>query len=193
MGFRRGFKSQCERRSVEFRKDLGLAPSAPLSAFNLAKHLGITVWSTSEIEDLSEDDLANLNDPGDDSWSALTIQLGAKHLVIYKNVASQPRINSVVMHEISHIVLGHELSDACVLGDGSLVPRNFSQEQEDEADWLGGTLLLPRPALLEIRRSRLTDAVAQTKFNVSVDMLRWRVRMTGVDYQLNRVRRSANS
>jgi Zn-dependent peptidase ImmA (M78 family) len=108
--------------------------------------------------------------------------------VIYKPVQSTGRRNNVIMHELAHIVLGHELADACLLEDGSLVPGNFSQDQEYEADWLAGTLLLPRPALLLIRAQRLSDQAACSAYLVSRDMLNWRIRMTGVDHQLSRRR-----
>jgi Zn-dependent peptidase ImmA (M78 family) len=156
----------------------------PLSAFDLAKSMRLTVWSTDEIEDLPVEDLHVLNNRTDDSWAALTLRMGVHHLVIYKNGSSKPRINSVVMHEISHITLGHELAEACILEDGSLVPSNFSQDQEDEANWLAGTLLLPRPALISIRNASMSDQQAQEQYLVSSDMLIWRTRMTGVDYQL---------
>jgi Zn-dependent peptidase ImmA (M78 family) len=90
----------------------------------------------------------------------------------------------VVIHELSHIMLGHELASAGMTEDGHLIPSNYDREQEDEADWLGGALLLPRPALLVIRRRRITDAQAMLEFQVSQKMLTWRFRMTGVDYQL---------
>jgi len=186
MAFRRGFKSQCERRSVEIRKDLGLRPFEPLSAFSLSRHIGVTVWATSEIEGLTEADLRNLTSDDQDSWSAMTIRMQSKHLIVYRDVPSAPRINSVVMHEISHITLGHEMAEACLLEDGSLVPRNFDQEQEDEADWLAGTLLLPRPALLRVRSSGMTTEKALSQYGVSNEMYQWRIRMTGVDYQLGR-------
>lgn len=188
MAFRRGFKSQCERRSVEYRRQLGLIQTDPLSADRLAVHLGVTVWSVADVASLGVNDLANLTDEADDSWSALTMRIGAENLVIYKPVSSEGRRNNVIMHELSHIILGHDLADACIMEDGSLVPGNFDQDQEDEADWLAGTLLLPRPALMSIRRSRLRDEVACRQYLVSHEMLVWRLRMTGVDYQLARRR-----
>ena len=92
------------------------------------------------------------------------------------------------MHELSHIILGHELAEACILEDGSLVPGNFNQDQEDEADWLAGTLLLPRPALMAIQSRRTPQHVACEHYQVSTEMLTWRTRMTGVAYQMNRRR-----
>jgi Zn-dependent peptidase ImmA (M78 family) len=186
MAFKRGFKSQCERRSVEIRKDLGLDKVAPLDAFELSQHMGTTVWSTSDIEGMSSTDIASLTKFDQDSWSALTLRMGTDHLIVYKDISSAPRINSVVMHELSHIMLGHELAEACILEDGSLIPSSFDPDQEDEANWLGGTLLLPRPALLAIRRRGMSDQEAIQYYTVSQEMLTWRIRMTGVDYQVSR-------
>ena len=188
MAFRRGFKSQCERRSVEFRKQFGLSDHDALSADRLAEELRVTVWSTDEVDGISESARSVLSDETDQSWSALTMRLGAAHLVVHKPVSSKGRRNNVVMHELAHIILGHELASACILEDGSLVPGNFDQDQEDEADWLAGALLLPRPALLSIRRRRLSDRDACEEHLVSPEMLKWRFRMTGVDYQLSRRR-----
>jgi hypothetical protein len=186
VAFRRGFKSQCERRSVEYRKQLGVNASGPLSADRLADHLGVTVWSVNDVEDLGTENLSVLTDEADDSWAALTMRMGPSHLVVYKPVSSSGRRNNVIMHELSHIILGHELAQAFLMEDGSLVPGNFDQDQEDEADWLAGTLLLPRPALLSIRTQSIPDEVACDQYLVSREMLTWRARMTGVDYQLSR-------
>jgi len=186
VAFRRGFKSQCERRSVEFRKQVGAAPTAPMLARDLARVIGVTVWSTTQIAGISREHLDVLNDQADDSWAALTMRVGASNLIVYKPVQSAGRRNNAVMHELAHIILGHELAQACLLDDGSLVPGNFDQEQEDEADWLAGTLLLPRSALMLIRERHLVDSDACLEYGVSQDMLNWRIRMTGIDYQLSR-------
>jgi hypothetical protein len=93
-------------------------------------------------------------------------------------MSSNPR------HEMAHIILGHELHAATVTGAGHFIVSTYNQNQEDEAAWLGGTLLLPRPALLWMRRRALFDDDAATHFGVSPDLLKWRIRMTGIDYQL---------
>lgn len=186
--FKRGFKAQCERRSVELRKQLNLSPIAPLNANNLANHLSVTVKNASKIPGVSKKDLQQLTEVDSDSWSAFTMQQGIHYLVIFNPSQSLPRINSVVMHELSHILLGHELARATTTDDGYLTPSHYDQNQEDEADWLGGTLLLPRPALMAIRSKNMKKQEASEFYNVSKDMLSWRIRMTGVDYQLRRSR-----
>jgi Zn-dependent peptidase ImmA (M78 family) len=89
-------------------------------------------------------------------------------------------------------MLGHELTSASLTEDGHFVPTTYDQDQEDEADWLAGTLLLPRPALLKIRYSQMTDQSATEYFKVSNQMLIWRFRMTGVDYQILAARNRAS-
>jgi len=189
LALRRGFKSQCERRSVEIRNDLNLTKVCPLLAHDLAKHINVTVWSTQDIDGLTNDDHRYLSIEDDDCWSALTMRMETNHLIIYKSGQSAARINSVVMHELSHVILGHELADAVLLDDGSLVPDNFSQDQEAEADWFGGTLLLPRPALLKIVKDQTPDRIAQEHYGVSSEMLVYRTRMTGVRYQMKNGKR----
>ena len=186
---RRGFKAQSERRSVEIRKKFGLQPDAPLSARQVAADYGILVWTEADIEGVSDDDLVQLTVTDPESWSAFTMRVGENHLIVVNSSQSAPRQNSVIMHELAHILLGHELTSAGLTADGHFVPTSYNQDQEDEADWLAGTLLLPRPALLRIRSLSMTDSQARNSYQVSDQMLLWRFRMTGVDFQLSNARR----
>lgn len=181
---RRGFKAQSERRSVEVRKSLGIGDVAPLPAFLLADHLDVTVWSAADVPDLADVDRRHLLVDAKDEWSAFVLMDTGRHLVVFNPSQSQARANSVVMHELAHIMLGHKLATATTTEDGHLLTGSYDAEQEAEADWLGGTLLLPRPALLWMRSRAMSDGDAARHFGVSLDMLMWRVRMTGVDYQL---------
>jgi Zn-dependent peptidase ImmA (M78 family) len=182
----RGFKSQCERRAAELRRSLDLRSDDPLSATSVATSLGVRVLRDVDVEGVSAEDLHQLHVEDKETWLALTIRVKTRFLVVYNSSHSTGRTNSMVMHELAHIMLGHELSSTQVTEDGYLVPISYDQEQEDEANWLAATLLLPRPALLRIRRERLPDTAAQTMFQVTPEMLTWRFRMTGVDFQFAR-------
>jgi Zn-dependent peptidase ImmA (M78 family) len=171
------------------RSELGLGPDSPLSAFDLAVKFDTTLWSERDINGVNANDINQLTNADADSWSAFTIRIGSDHLVVFNSSQSIPRRNSVVMHELAHIILGHELTSASLTEDGHFVPTTYDQDQEDEADWLAGTLLLPRPALLAIRKHHLDDYAASERYMVSQQMLTWRFRMTGVDYQLQNARR----
>jgi len=121
---------------------------------------------------------------GYQEWSGFTLRRGTRNLIVANSAQSERRQNSVIMHELAHIILGHELPSGMISGSGHFVPSTYNQDQEDEAAWLGGTLLLPRPALLWMRRRRMLDEDAATHFGVSPELLKWRIRMTGIDYQL---------
>ena len=181
--FKRGFKAQSERRAIEVRKQLELAEHDPLDSFNFARHLQVRVRSAADIPGISKQDLKAALDSG--GWSAFTLKIDAHHMVVYDHTQSKPRINSVIMHELAHITLGHSLANGHTISDGSFAPSHFNQDQEDEADWLGSALLLPRPALLQIRQNGWSNDQASDHYLVSKEMLTWRFRMTGVDIQIS--------
>jgi Zn-dependent peptidase ImmA (M78 family) len=173
---------------VELRKTHGLEATDPFPAIKFATALGVTVWRERDVRNLSGADLKQLTVEEADSWSAFTLRSDTNHLIVYNSSQTDYRVNSVVMHELAHIMLGHELTSAGVTEDGHLIPTSYNQDQEDEADWMAGTLLLPRPILLKIRQANMSEEAATHFFQVSSDMLTWRLRMTGVDYQLRSAR-----
>jgi Zn-dependent peptidase ImmA (M78 family) len=101
-------------------------------------------------------------------------------------------MNSDFMHELSHLILAHTAARVDVSADGVLLLSTHDRAQEDEANWLSGTLLLPREALLNIRKKQISDEVACRTYGCSQDMLTYRLRMTAVDLQLKRSRAFAS-
>ena len=57
---RRGFKSQCEKRSANIREELSLAPDDPLLAFDLSTSFDTTVWSERDIEGVDDLDIVKV-------------------------------------------------------------------------------------------------------------------------------------
>jgi Zn-dependent peptidase ImmA (M78 family) len=55
------------------------------------------------------------------------------------------------MHEPAHIQLRHPPARVEVSDTGLLLLSDYSDEQEQEADWLGAALLLPREGLVRLR------------------------------------------
>ena len=58
--------------------------------------------------------------------------------------------------------------------------RSFDAKQEDEANWLGWTLLLPRPALMHCVHLGLSTAQIAVDYDVSEQLVRYRAGITGV-------------
>jgi Zn-dependent peptidase ImmA (M78 family) len=68
--------------------------------------------------------------------------------------------------------------------DGSFVMRSYDQKDEDEANWLAWSLLLPREGLLACKRQNRTIAEIADQFGVSETLVSFRIRMTGVEPHL---------
>jgi Zn-dependent peptidase ImmA (M78 family) len=187
--FRRGFKTWAEEVARRIRRELGLEVSSPLDPLQIAKHLGVLVLTPSDLRDLASDVRSRLLGDHSDSWSAITVSLGASHLIIRNSRHAQTRQKSSLAHELAHIILGHDPSLLFVTPKSGIALRTHNREQEEEANWLAGCLLLPREALFSIRRHRLCDGDACDKYGVSLAMLRFRFNTSGVDLQLRRGRR----
>jgi len=184
---KRGFKTWCERVSEDYRSDLGLAQSDPLSSHELAKHLGIKVRKPSDFSDISQWALDQLLRHDSSGWSAVTICFEGKgELIILNSSHPAVRQNSSLMHELAHLLIGHSAARADISRDGCLLLNSYDKEQEDEANWFAGALLLPRSAALNIVVERMDSNVAADRYGISTKMLKWRLDATGVRRQFER-------
>ncbi len=190
MSFQRGFKAWCENVALQVRRDLDLAPIAALNPRQLASHLEIEVRTPYDIPDLDRACLRRLVTEDPQSWSAVTLSSGEKDLVLLNPVHSRGRQASDLMHELAHILLGHDPARVDVAEDGSLVLFTYDKDQEDEANWLAACLLLPRAALLAIRNESGDLRSSAKDYGVSQAMLQYRLNVTGVEHQIRRTVRS---
>jgi Zn-dependent peptidase ImmA (M78 family) len=188
--FRRGFKSSSEEASLKIRRKLVLASTAPVDPASIAELLAIPILKPQELSDLPQDVCSRLQQDHSDAWSAITVSDGKSNLIVLNPTHAQTRLNSSLAHEIAHVILGHEPSVMFLMSQPETVPsqqevilRTHNREQEDEANWLAGCILLPRDALLHIRRLGLSDDRACSEYRVSPAMLRFRINATGVDVQ----------
>lgn len=186
--FRRGFKSWCEKVSFQQRRDLRLGSAEPLDPWRLAHHVGVVVLKPEEIPDLDPAVIRILLKDDPDSWSAVTISIGRRDLIVLNSSHTGGRPASDLMHELAHLFIGHAPARVDVSEDGLLMLNTYDKDQEAEATWLGGALLLPREALLFIRKKGISTEQVMKTYGVSIDMLNYRLRTTGVELQLRRAR-----
>lgn len=184
--FERGFKTWCERYAADVRQKLGVKPTAPLDARALAAYLGVRVWAPRDIAGLSEETLSVLlrsdgKTPG--CWSAVAIVVGEKVAVILNSAHSAARQASDLTHELAHRIREHEAAEVQVTEGGLMLLSSYDKVQEEEADWLSGCLLLPREALISIKRRGLNDSTAAAEYGVSLRMLTYRINRTGINRQ----------
>ncbi len=173
-----------------FRKDLGLSDSDPLCAFKLADQLKLEILTPDQIPGLTSQHLSLLiQPPGSDHWSAITLgSSNAASTIIYNTSHSEPRVQSDIMHELAHVLLGHAMEEI----DTSLgLPlRKYDQTQEDEAEWLGGCLQLPKSALVKyfVYKNYSAEQIAET-FKASVAMTKYRIGVSGVSVIKKRLKK----
>lgn len=188
MAFKRGFKSWCENASKGFRRDLRQELVTALDPRKVADHLGIRLFTVREIQALGglDDKHADqLLEHDSSSWSAVTLILPETRMVIINSTHSIVRQNSDIMHELSHLILKHSPSRVDTTEAGFMILDTYDKNLEEESDWLSGSLLVPRDALLEVLSQGRSTAEAAAFFQVSVPMLEMRRRLTGVNNQLS--------
>lgn len=182
---KRGFKAESERIAREMRDELKLASHDRLDPFELAEHLAIPVLPMAHVSDGNGSASSfiryfSIVDP--DSFSAVTIFVGRRRIIVHNENHHPNRQASNLAHEISHILLEHQPA-AIVAGDGQ---RFWNREMEDEANWLGAALLVPRDGALRLARlGRSIDEIA-LHYGVSEQLCRWRITQTGVLQQIAR-------
>jgi Zn-dependent peptidase ImmA (M78 family) len=179
---KRGFKAEAERQAIFYRNELQLNDRDPLPARDMAANLNIQLLTPKEIPGISDGILENLLVFGKDNWSAGILRVGDREFIVYNPTHSPYRQESDLMHEIAHSILKHELSELeTSVSDGFIPLRKWHEEQEEEAEWLGAVLQLPRPALFyyyKIKKMKIEDI--SKLFNASEKMVNYRLGVSGV-------------
>jgi Zn-dependent peptidase ImmA (M78 family) len=181
---RRGFKAQAERTAVTLRAELGLSPYDRLDIGELAKHLDAAVISAGDLVDIER--LAELERIQAFAFSACTFHIDGRDIIVTNPLRQPGRQASDIAHELSHLILQHELTEIRIVAE---VPfRTCRPDQEEEATALGGTILLPRPLLLKAARAGLDVADIARTYRVTEEMARYRYNSTGIGRQVTGAR-----
>lgn len=183
---RRGFKAEAERLAARLRGNLGLPSNAAVDLSQLAAHIGVETRSADELVERTALELLEELQPG--CFNAASFHMPDGRIVAVLNpVASSPaRRRSDLAHELAHVLLKHEIRQVHRIGGFTFF--DCDPEQEDEANWLAGCLLLPRPLLLTaVRRGLSAEEVAEAN-GVSPQMALFRLNASGVYFQAGRRR-----
>jgi len=116
----------------------------------------------------------------------VTIPVGESYIIVHNPTHTPARQQSNLMHELAHILCGHKISESKEIIELPKCLRDFNEEKENEANWLGGCLQLPRPALLYCLRHKMNIDDIAKQYNCSTEMAKYRINITGVKIQMNR-------
>jgi Zn-dependent peptidase ImmA (M78 family) len=184
---KRGFKAGAERIATEIRSELDLDANERLDPFKLAEHLAIPILTISEVSKAvsngSFSRYFSLVEP--ECFSAVTIFCGYKRFIVHNEHHHPNRQASNLTHEVSHTILEH-MPAPVVSPDGQ---RYWNAEVEEEANWLGAALLVPREGALEMAKADWTVQELASHYGVSESLCRWRIVQSGVAQQVERWRR----
>ncbi len=172
--FRHGFKAESERYAEELRAELCLRPDAPLCPRKLASHLAIPIFGISDNPVLPKEMTDYWANHPKDPFSGLIIADGHYKEIHHNDFHHPRRQNSDLAHELAHILLGHDL-DAPVRENGE---RAYDRNTEEEAKWLGATLLLPKKATLMMVLNSYTREMIESEFQVSWALFQYRIQVT---------------
>jgi Zn-dependent peptidase ImmA (M78 family) len=174
MRLRWGFKSEANAIARELRFELGLAATAPLDPWRLAAHLAIPVVKLSSLRPVADSAVAQFMRTDPEAFSAVTVFNGHKRMIVVNDAHARTRQASNIAHELAHSLLWHEPA-AAFDHDGV---RQWNAEQEEEAQWLAGALLISEEAALSIVRQGVSLADAAKLYGTSIEMMRGRINVT---------------
>lgn len=188
MKLRRGFKTEANGIAREIRRELGLSAIDPLDPFALAQHLDIPVIPISTLRETRPTAVEYFlrRQPGE--FSALTIFEGARRWIFFNDGHPSARQRTDVSHELSHGILFHEGKPA-LDANGC---RDWDEELEREADWLGAALLVSEEAALYVAGCGMPMHQGARFFGVTQAVMRWRLNVTAAHRRIQRAGRYAS-
>jgi hypothetical protein len=179
IALRRGFKKEANAHAVALRRELHLDDHAPLCPWQLAEHLCVRVGTLSELKRFELDAVRYLMGKGKELFSAVTIFVGRhgrKRLIFHNDSHAKSRQAANLAHELAHAILCHRPTPP-------FVPDLVAEE---EAKWLGPTLLIPNEAALHIVESQISARQAQSLYGVSSALLQMRINLSGAGIRMQR-------
>jgi len=174
MAVRRGFKTEANDIAREVREELGLRFIDPLDPWALARHLEIPVVPLSHFSSLATDAVHHFHRVDRAAFSAVTVFDGSRRLIVYNDSHTTGRRASDLAHELAHALLLHRPGPAL----DHRGCRRWNAEQEDEANWLAGALLISEEAALQIARDGEPVDEAAKRYRVSQAMITFRLNVT---------------
>jgi Zn-dependent peptidase ImmA (M78 family) len=187
--YRYGFKSETEDYAKEFRKELGLAPHHPLCPWKLATLLEIPVEPLSCYRARIPDAVIHFTETESNFFSAVTIFNQYRRLIIHNDSHAPNRQAANIAHELSHSILGH-IPKPIFDEYGN---RQFNDQDEDEADWFGPVLLVPKDAAFHIVKTEMSVEKASKIYGASREVITMRVNLSGARKVFARAKKKASS
>jgi Zn-dependent peptidase ImmA (M78 family) len=185
MALRRGFKSEANWYAKEMRRELRLTSYGVLCPWKLADHLGFPVVPLTAFAVAEPEMVAFFRSgAGQIAFSAITLFNGRKPLIIHNDAHERKRQAADIAHELAHGLLNHPPKPP-IATNGS---RDYNAVLEEEANWLGPSLLISDEAAVHIAERKLSIADASEQYGASEPLVQYRLNVSGALKRLARRR-----
>ena len=184
MSLQRGFKARANRISVRLRHSLGLKSEAPIDLSAIARRLDIPIVPLSSFVAIVPQAVKQLMVVDQGAFSAATLELeNGCRIIVHNDSHKLGRQHNNLAHELAHVLLGHRFT----LPIDSSGLRLIDRDIEEEANWLGATILLTNEAAMRIVKDDLSESVACAEYGVSPPLLKMRLNASGALIRKRRV------
>lgn len=183
---RRGFKEDAKRLALEVRAEIGLGPLDRVDPRDLADEYGIPVYTVTALSSaVAPPAGAWIAGVGRSVFSAALVPCGTGMLIVDNDLHSPARRVSSIAHEMAHVLCEHQFTEALITADGC---RAASREDEAQADWLGGELLITYTAAVAAARAGWDDEQVADAYGVSAPRAAMRMNASGARLLVRRQR-----
>lgn len=183
MAFRRGFKTEANWYAREMRRELEISLVDPLCPWRLAEHLGFPVIGLSGYALVEPKMVAYFrSQAGQKAFSAIILFDGPKRWIVHNDSHDSKRQAADIAHELAHGLLLHPPKPP-IKADGS---RDYDENLEEEANWLGPALLVSDEAALHIVETGMPISEASDHYGASVPLVRMRLNVSGAAVRVAR-------
>lgn len=179
---RRGFKAEAKRLALELRAEIGLDAHSPFNPYAFADEHGIPVVQLSNLDGPARDHFLRADGS---ALSGALIPIGTGVAILENDAQPLTRRRTTMCHELAHVVLEHEFGVSLSADERKC---GLGGEQEEEADWLSGEMLIPYDGAFRLARANATDQQAAHLFDVSLAVARWRMNHSGARKVVERTR-----
>jgi hypothetical protein len=129
----------------EERAALGLGAADCFDPYVLAEEHGIAVYTLDSLRKfgIGSEAFSHFTVRDSSAWSAALVPLGTARIIIENESHALVRRRSNIAHELGHYLLEHPF-DNVILGEDH--KRQFDDQQEKQATFMAGELLIPLAA-----------------------------------------------
>jgi hypothetical protein len=168
-------RADAKRLAAEVRLDAGFRPAQSFDPWGFADHYGVPVVPISD-SGCAPEALAHFRELRAEVLSAVLVPDGTGWVILENDSHDTRRRRSNLSHELGHMVCEHQ-GVSLLSPDGQC--RMADEGKEWEAHEIMGELLVPSAEAIRLAVRGHSDTAIAEHFQVSPQMARWRVNVSG--------------